>query len=445
MKRGIIILMTCLLSVSLQAQKLNVTNAIEAIKDNDIAKAKTLIDQAVKNESTKKSGTAWLVRAFVYQAIGTDEVKGKDGKDVPFVAVINGKARTIDLNKAKSLRPTTDAPLKNSLKSFNRYLVYTKKPDNSLVARAASMILLNGYGQGVESYKAEQYDKAFEKFALVDRIANLKKGKFIPELPAQYNPFKAQIKDVQANILKLKASALYNKGDDDATLPVLLEAMKNPKSATADMYLMVANIYQKKGETAKYESILKEGMSKYPKSKALENEELNYLIRTGKVGAALKKFEDAIAKDPTNAEYHMNAGAMYAKMAKTGDAASKESYFKKSEASYKKAIELDASKPDYQFNLGALYYNQAKEVGDVMNNTADNAKYKVMKKEYDAILAKAVPILEKTKTTLEGKDLTKARNRSTYSSTLGALKDAYLSQNQLEKAKAINTLIKKYK
>jgi Tfp pilus assembly protein PilF len=450
MKKVLIIALVSFIAFGAQAQKLNIQNALSALKENDVAKAKEYIDKATTNESTKKDGKAWLIRAFIYQAIGTnagDLKNPKTGQAIPFVANINGKPIQIDLGKANSLQPTTDKPLKKSLQSFNRYIVYSRKPDNDIAARAASMILLSGYGQGVKAYQAEQYDKAFEKFALVDRISNLKKGKFIPALPSQYDPFKKQIKDVKANILKLKASALYKKGDDNATLPVLLEAMKSPGSSSPEVYLMAADIYQKQNNTAKYESILKEGIAKYADNKALKNEELNYLLRTNKVDQAVSKFEDAIKKEPTNPEYHLNAGALYAKLSGAAkDAPTKASYFTKAESAYQKAISLDGSKPDYQFNLGALYYNKAKDLGDVMKNETDNTKYKALKKQYDGILGQALPILEKTRATLEASDLTKnAKNLSTYKSTLGALKSAYVNLNKLDKATEITQLLKKYK
>ncbi len=445
MKKGFLIVLVSFITLGLQAQKLNIQNALDALKENDVAKAKEYIDKATTNESTKKDGKAWLIRAFVYQAIGSDVTKTKEGQVVPMLANINGKVVKIDMEKANSLKPSTPDPLKKSLQSFNRYIVYSKRPDNDLAARAASMILLSGYGQGVKAYKAEQYDKAFKKFALVDRIANLKKGKFIPSLPAKYDQFKKQIKDVQANIMNLKASSLYNQDDYKAALPIILEILKSPKAAP-DMYLRAANIYQKEGNSAKYEAMIQEGLQKHPSNKALKNEELNYLLRTNKIDKAVEKFEAAIAKDPQNSEYHMNAGALYAKLSDAAkDQATRTQYFTKAEAAYKKAISLDGDKPNYQFNLGSLYYNKAAKIGTVMNNEADNAKYKKLKVGFDAALGKALPILEKTKATLEGKDLTSAGNLSTYKSTLGALKKAYVNLNKLDKAGEITKLLMKYK
>ena len=449
MKKGLLIILASILTFGLQAQKLNIQNALEALKENDIAKAKSYINKATTNESTKTNGKAWLVRAFVYQAIGTDKKTLQDprtGKTIPFVANINGKSIEINLDKAHSLRPTTKQPLKKALQSFNRYIVYSKRPDNAIVAQAISAIGINAYGGGIKAFNAKKYDKAIETLALIDRIANLKKGKFIPSLGARYEPYKKQLKKMQGSAHKYTAYALYNKGDDNLTLAALEKCMTTPSSSSEDIYLMAVNIYEKKKDMAKYQAVLAEGVKKYPDGKKLQDEQLNYLISTNKISEAIAKLEEAIAKNPAKGQYHLNAGVLYAKLSGSSkDPKGKVDYFNKAESAYNKAIELEKDNPDFRFNLGALYFNKAKDITDIMKNEPDNTKYAAIKKKRDAVMNKALPILESTKATLETKDLKKAKYLGTYKATLGALKSAYANLGKLDKAQAIGDLLKKYK
>jgi len=59
------------LMFQVNAQKANIQSAINYLKDNDIANAKKMIDEATISESTKANAKAWLLKAVIYQAIGT--------------------------------------------------------------------------------------------------------------------------------------------------------------------------------------------------------------------------------------------------------------------------------------------------------------------------------------------------------------------------------------
>ena len=54
-----------------QAQKANIQSVINYLKTNEIAEAKKLIDETVLNELTANNAKAWLLKAVIYQAIGT--------------------------------------------------------------------------------------------------------------------------------------------------------------------------------------------------------------------------------------------------------------------------------------------------------------------------------------------------------------------------------------
>ena len=447
MKKVLFILLASVLAIGAQAQKLNIQTALNAIKSGDFSKAKTSIDKATANgSSTAKNGKAWLVKAFIYQAIGSDQTMDPKTKlPLPFVATINGKQYVMDLAKAKSLRPSTPNALNTAITAFNKYLAYDKRADEEIVLPAVSTMAINAYNKGTKAYKDEKYDDAMKSFEMVEKVAGLKNGKFFSSLSSDFAPFQKQMSQLTESSMKYKAYVAYNKGDDNISLPIL-EKTVSSNMADDNIYLMLARLYKNKKDNDKYMSTIKAGLAKYPDSKALKNEELNFYVTSENPDAAAKKLEDAIAKDPNSAELRFNLGVMYDKLSKSAkDESKKAEYFDKSLIAYKKAIELDPSKSDYQFNAGVLYFNQAQKINSAMNklDLEDTKNYDAMKKQRDAKMGEALPFLEQAKSTLEKQGLKDELNRSTYKNTLGALKSIYSILGKLDKVKAMNALLKK--
>lgn len=445
MRKAILILMTTVIAFGAQAQKLNIQSALNAVKNNDFAKAKKYIDDATTNASTAKSGKAWLIKAFIYQAIGSDPmVDPKTKKPLPFVATINGKPYIMDLTKAKSLRPSTPNALSGAVTAFNKYLAYDKRADEAIVAPAVSAIAVGAYNKGAADYKNEKYDAALENFEMVNKVANMRGGKFFSSLSDDFAPYKKQMTNIKGSALKYKAYVAYNKGDDKMALPILEETIA-ADLADDNIYLMAAQLYKKQKNDSKYKSTLQAGLAKFGDSKALKNEELNNAITGGNPDEAAKKLEGAIAKDPKSAELRFNLGVMYDRLSGASkDKAKKAEYFGKSVSAYNKAIELDPSKSDYQFNAGVLYFNKAKVITDAMNKLElGDKRYDIMKKDRDGVMAQSMPFLEQAKATLEKQGLDNEMNSRTYKNTLLALKNVYSILGKLDKVKATGALLKK--
>lgn len=449
MRKGFLILLASVITFGLQAQKLNVNNAIEALKDNEIGKAKTYIDRAVADASTKTNGKAWLIRAFVYHAIGMDKADMMNDKKqiIPFVASINGKGYPIDLDKAKSARPTTKEPLKNALKSYNRYIVYSKKPNRDLAAAAISSLVLKAYKDGFKYYKSDKSDQAMASFALLDRALNLEKGKFYPSLTGPAAQYKSQLLKLRGSALRAKASMAYQKGDDKVTMPILQECLKSPSSSSGQIYVMAAQIYKNQKNDAKYLSTIKEGLKKFPDHQGLKDEELHHFVASGNPLEAIGKLEASIAKDPKNHVLIFNLGKKYAEMSKIEkDATKKKEYFSKSITNYTKAVELDPTISDYQFNLGGMYYNRgvtlSKELGKL--GLDETAKYDAMTKLRDADITTAISKFETLKATLEKGNLKNEMTLNTYKQVVTALKGSYTIMRQSDKRKAMEAILEKY-
>lgn len=116
-----------------------------------------------------------------------------------------------------------------------------------------------------------------------------------------------------------------------------------------------------------------------------------------------------------------------------------------------KAIQAQPENAIYNFNLGALYFNMAADLNAQMNaitgtSAAENKKYDELKSDRDKMFSKALPFMEKTNEILGPKAETlTGEDRSTYRSSLIALKELYARKNQTDKVTEIKKKLDTYK
>src|SRR5690606_13704035 len=112
---------------------------------------------------------------------------------------------------------------------------------------------------------------------------------------------------------------------------------------SANIYLLLADIYKAQNNDASYVAVIEEGRKAFPEDQNIRNEELNYYIRTGKQDILMKKLEAAVASDPNNGELLFNLANGYNNMAfpKEGDKpANYQELIGKAEAAYEKALQI---------------------------------------------------------------------------------------------------------
>lgn len=198
--------------------------------------------------------------------------------------------------------------------------------------------------------------------------------------------------EVNAFLGKVDSAGMYNgalaaerlKEYDEAL--ELYNGLTDIKYGGAEIYLYIANIYSKIGDTAQQIESIQKGLEVYPSNSNLISEELSYLLRTGQAEKSMEKFGMAIKNDPTNATLYFNRGIIQEKLKRHDEA----------EQDYKKALELDPKFFNAAFNLGGMYYN----LGAELNNEASNygiketAKFQAATTQANEYFAKAKPALE---------------------------------------------------
>ncbi len=404
MKKIILAIAGLAIAATTFAQKKNVTSAAMALNKKEFAEAIKYITEAENDPSTKDYPKTWFVKASIY------------------------------MNMQNDPGYKSEAPYRKATEAYKKLIALDDSYKESEVTQGLLISAYNYYNDAVAAYGKKQYQEGHDYAAAAVEIHDMGGGKRFDN--KSFDTVASQAMLIQAY------SAFYGKMYDKAE-PVLLKLKDDPIQGSDNVYWLLSSIYkQNKNDDAQIK-ILEEGRAKYPDSKGLRNEELNYYIRTGKQDVLIKKLEAAVAGDPNNADLNFNLANGYNTMASAKDKpANADELMKKAEAAYLKAVAAEPDNYLYNHNLGALYFNQASELVSEMNklgtSDADNKKYDELKKKRDAMFGKALPHLNKTMNALEPKISSLNKDDLfTYQVTLRALKEIYARQNMLDKADEI--------
>lgn len=426
MKKSAFILAALSLSIAVNAQKSKIYTAKEYMRNGDMKKAITAIDEAVANEKTSTDGEAWFTRGEVYE----------------------------------KLAETDATAIGESSKSYMKVLEVKPGYDKNEIDPKLMRIAYKAYNAGVMAMNGEpakeikpNYDAAYSQFQEVVDIRNINNGKHF-EANKKFDTIAAQAQKFQG------LSAFYGKKNDLA-LTALNKAKANPAISDVYIYTALIDIYAEKNDNANLEATFDEAKKKFPKNDQLTNQEIAYYQRVNKVDILIKKMEEAIKADPNNDMLQFNLGALYSNMANPRDAkgelAEKPANSKDLEAkavnAYKYAIDGNPNIADYHFNLGVLYFNNAADISKKMNaitgmSDAENKKYEALKKLRSQEYTNSLPSIQKSYDILSAKinaGTITEEEKVTYRGTLTALRAIYNDFGQAEKSAEISKKIAELK
>lgn len=418
MKKAILITAGVTLTTLSWAQKQNIQTANDYLRDKDYDKAVEYINMAVNDPSTKDNAKAWFTRGNIYMTMQNEPSKN------------------------------ANSPYREAATSFMKAAQLDAKYEKDAVTQALMVSAYNYYNDAVGAFNKKNYDLSFQLAKSTVDIHDMEGGKRFAS---------KSFDTVSAGALMIESySALYAKKYDEAL--ILLQALKNnPIEKNANVYLALIDVYKNLNKDAELVAAIEEGKAQFPDNVNLRNEELNYYIKAGKQDVLMKKLEDAVAKDPGNAELQFNLANGYNNMAFPKDATGKElakpsnfdELFGKAEANYQKALAIDGANGGYNYNMGVLYYNLAtdynkrmNELADVINKTKVPAERKKHEDNYaklntgrDGNFDKAIPFLVKTVSAYEpNAGSLSADDKFSYQSALIALKEIYARKNDMAKS-----------
>jgi hypothetical protein len=409
MKRSILTAAFMIGGIAAFAQKASIQDAINSRKEKDYTAAIQHIEKAMADPSTKDMAKTWKVRGDIYLEMQEDP-KYKDTN--PYMKAVESYLKVAELDA---------------------------KYEKDVVANNLRSMSVRLYNDIVNAHNAKQHATAI---GLVQPLQNIKTTAGATTLAS----FKL-LDTLAANGRMLAAFSAFQDKKYDYAVPELLELRNNPITQSPQIFNALAIIYREQNKDNELSGLLAEARKLYPNDKGLEQEELNYYTRTGQQDVFLKKLADAVAQDPANHNYHSALATAYTTMAFPKDNAGKDlpkpanydELISKAGAAYTALMKVAPNDPVYNFNAGAFYFNQAsdyiKQMNAINGNTAaDKKKTEELSNKTAGSFVLAADYFEKAVLTLEPNIKTaNGDDKSTYWSSLSALKTIYTRQDKMDK------------
>lgn len=331
------------------AQKGKVNSAEFNLTSGEVAKAKENIDAAFSSEEMKVWPKAWLVKGDVYKTI-------YDLKDV-YKDIYNTTPNLLGTAK--------DAYLK-------AFEVETNAKRKGDVTSRLLSLNVNFYNEGLDMYKANNFEGAYEMFANKIEVSEFLNN----------NNLDSKIDTMGYFVLALSA---YNskKLEEAYKAATKLNALKDKQE---DYYSVILDIFKAKEDQENFDKTLAEGRKAYPNNVNLMYAEINQYLERNELDLLEDKLKKLIELEPNNHNLYLVMGTVYDRK---GDRAA-------AHQMYDKAL---AVKPDYfdaYLNKAGLYNAEANQIIEQMNEESNDVKYDKLKTQRDEIFKnKMIPLLVK--------------------------------------------------
>jgi len=398
MKKLALILIAAGLSFTGMAQDKYVISALTAMNQNNLDEAKENIDKAMASPETKEKPKALFAKGEIYLAM-------------------------MQVDKYQKMDPYKEATAA-LLKLVEVKADYERETVDQLLLVSAYV----HYNFGTQAYNDKKNDEAMEDMKTVVKIHDLAGGKRFEK-----SPYAKRFDTVAAQAKQTIASCVFFSGKYDEAIPLLVAVKNNPITKSEMTYQLLIDAYKSAGKTTEMYQVIEDGRKDFPKDVNLRNDELNYYIHAGKQDELAKKLEEALEKEPNNADIMFNLATCYEDMANPKEGkkpANSADYFAKAENTFQRTVNLAPENPAYNFNFGDLYFNEGVNINEQMNNlgttAADQKKYDELKAKRDANFGKSMPLFEKvnaiyaTPANIKGGD-----DKQIYRNTVEALKTVY--------------------
>lgn len=380
MKKLALFLVCSLLASGAIAQKKLVDEVNKDISGftPDFKAARDKLKPALTNAETQDDAQTWFVAGKIEFGLYDNlMVKKQIGQEVDAAVMCNAILDGYNhLVKALPLDSVPEKQKDGSLKlDKNGNPKIKTKYSKDIVSMIASHH--NDFSNaGSIFYDSKNYAKAYDAWDIYGALPKATYlGKLAPVVP---DTIIGQVKFYQG-------IAAWQGNDNAKAAKAFAEARKNGYTKK-EAYDYAMSCLVALSDNAGIVAIAKEAFPLYgDKDTQYISIMINDLINSAKYDEANKLLDDAIAANPTNAEFYNVKGTLYENRKDSDNAIT----------CFLKAIEI---KPEYakgQFDVGRHYYNKAINMRDEINNLKGAEYQKAVANNLNPLYKQALPFLEK--------------------------------------------------
>lgn len=377
MKKTLIMAALVLISAGCFAQKANVKKAKNlALQETpDFFGARAAINEALMNEETKDLADTWYTAGLIgYQELSKENEK-----------TYLGQARD-EKRAGEAVVESFDYWMKAADLAGQKVL---DKKGNEVLADKKTYALLQKkvleYYKNQELVKYGIYLNDQRDFATAYGV--FQRHLSIPELSLMQNEKlqKEMPKDSIYDQYKYYTAIFAIQAEMHPEAIAVLEEMKdgNYEAITVNQFLYQE--YVNVQDTANYVRVLQDAVVRFPQEPWFLQNLINHYIFSGQEQEAINYLDQAIAREPNVAQYHLIKGNLNENQ-KNYEAALDD---------FDRALAIDPTMADAEAGKGRVYYNQAVKMNEDAALIADAKEYKKALEEMNAMFRQSMPFFEK--------------------------------------------------
>ena len=377
MKKTLIMAALVLISAGCFAQKANVKKAKNlALQETpDFSGARAAINEALTNEETKDLADTWYTAGLIgYQELSKENEK-----------TYLGQARD-EKRAGEAVVESFDYWMKAADLAGQKVL---DKKGNEVLADKKTYALLQKkvleYYKNQELVKYGIYLNDQRDFATAYGV--FQRHLSIPELSLMQNEKlqKEMPKDSIYDQYKYYTAIFAIQAEMHPEAIAVLEEMKdgNYEAITVNQFLYQEYVNVK--DTANYVRVLQDAVVRFPQEPWFLQNLINHYIFSGQEQEAINYLNQAIAREPNVAQYHLIKGNLN----------ENQKNYEAALADFDRALAIDPTMADAEAGKGRVYYNQAVKMNEDAALIADAKEYKKALEEMNAMFRQSMPFFEK--------------------------------------------------
>lgn len=363
MKKLILTIAVCAVTVAASAQNSNVVNAYNEMGDGNFEAAQEYIDKAIEHEKTMGQAKTWLYRGQIYMGLamsalspmnqykvtytddaGSEQVvdqtsiawsytfEGKAGQAVKLTSTGTDAYAGIMLGDEPAFEGRAEdgtAEASGTLAADGTVTYILVDPAKAEEASGMMMTSIDSYIEAANLDEKDRYEREIAQGLNMMQVQMFNTGVQtynVGEFEMSYTAFSTSVRISEAMGF-MDTLSLYNAGLAGAKCGKNQEALEifqqcidlnyvpAGQGEVPDLYVMAAQIHDRNGDKDQALAMIQQGRAAYPDSEMLIREELNIYLLSGDNEGAEKSLADALAKDPDNPMYYYAMGVVYNDMA----------------------------------------------------------------------------------------------------------------------------------